>query len=659
MPLSVRRRWALCCAVLLAGAGVLAVLGAAGELPALGGLFAREAQHADEASLSAAAARGDAALHGPRLQGRDRPGPAATHGPVDVQVLDAGGQPIAGLRVVADWTPKDAPQEQDKSQPTTAEALTDSLGRVHFDDLSYTGAASVSAHPRTQFAEPAAEGLASSSVQFFTTARASLSVVIGPSPTVVVPSGEAAPEAAEPDGVPVLGSLPLIQGRYRVVSSEAELPSEPLARALVRGPEVALTVRRGLPFRLDVRLGGDGRALPGARWQVLPRLEWAADAFGSGHVPVRPGADAVIQARVEAPRGTISRRDASWETVIHPQAQRLEALYPLRPALDLVVVFPPEVLPFREEAWAAEVTVAGLTLDQPECSWVGTGRLRVSGGSHCVTEEVTVGGTIAGRWQVSGRALIGPDPRATVVVEVQVEPVPPDAPSESPAVLEFSFRLGDSVPLIDHLAIFRRLNTIDVGAADGSPLALALESPPPAGALRVHALTPEGLPAPGALVRVGGRSQQADAEGVARFEGLEPGQVTLSLLGAGAATSAQTVVVSSTTRDVDLRAGRGGTLDVELSDAEGNAIPIGTVRVTQPSGLPWIDFKDGTQRLDPFTDARGRRTLEGVEAGQVVVHGSYGTREVEQTVDLAEGQRLTVRLVLPVNRPEPAAPPAR
>ena len=136
--------------------------------------------------------------------------------------------------------------------------------------------------------------------------------------------------------------------------------------------------------------------------------------------------------------------------------------------------------------------------------------------------------------------------------------------------------------------------------------------------------------------------------------------MTLSLLGAGAATSAQTVVVSSTTRDVDLRAGRGGTLDVELSDADGNAIPIGTVRVTQPSGLPWIDFKDGTQRLDPFTDARGRRTLEGVEAGQVVVHGSYGTREMEQTVDLAEGQRLSVRLVLPVNRPaEPAAAPAR
>ena len=245
----------------------------------------------------------------------------------------------------------------------------------------------------------------------------------------------------------------------------------------MRGPEVALTVQRGLPFRLDVRLGGDGRALPGARWQVLPRLEWAADAFGSGRVPVRPGADAVIQARVEAPRGTIARRDASWETVIHPQAERLEALYPLRPALDLVVVFPPEVLPFREEAWAAEVTVAGLTLDKPERTWVGTGRLRVSGGSHCVTEEVMVSGTIAGRWRVSGRALIGPDPRATVVVEVQVEPVPADAPSESPAVLEFSFNLGDSVPLTDHFEIALGQGTIVVQAADGSLPAPAVVPP--------------------------------------------------------------------------------------------------------------------------------------------------------------------------------------
>lgn len=602
-----------------------------------------------------AEAAGDAG-HGPRLAGSARPPPGVTHGPVLVRVLDPAGQPVAGLRVLADRGQDPAP---DASGPPRLEVQdTDGLGLARFADLPYDGHASVAALARAQEGTRATEVVQSVSPPMRLVLRRTSSV--GPADGA---------DGQPPEGVPMLPDVPVLGRLFQGPGGGAGPQPDPrqdgtaheVASARVESPEVTLTVERLLPFRLDVRLGGDGRSLQGTRWQVTPRLEWAEDAFGSPRVPVRPGREASIGVRVQAPPGVVARRDAWWETWIHPAAERLEAVYPVRPALDLVVVFPGEALPFREEDWQAEITVAGLRLEHPDLAFVGNGRLRARGGSHCVTEKVTLGGTLAGRWSVSGEALIGPDPRATVVVEARLTPLPtptearPDEAPDKSTPLTFTFTLGGTdgeIRIVGGTAEWVAVDPALPTAGSTAP-----PPPPPPGALRVRALAPTGAPAVGALVRIGERTATTDAEGLARFDGLTPGGVQVAVLGAGATGAAQAQVESGRTRTIDVQPGAGGTLEVELCDADGNAIPIGTVRVDQPSGLPWIDLSGGVQRLDPFTDARGRRTLEGVETGRVRVTGSYGTREVSVEVDLAEGQRLPVRLVLPVDRPAPPPEP--
>lgn len=609
---------------LLGAAALLAVLELGGGWGGLGGLLGRRSERAEPVSLEADAARSDGAAHGPLLSGRARSAPAATHGPVDVVVRDRAGAPVEGLRVLAEGLPAPAPPEGEAPAPLTAEAFTDALGRARFEDLPYGGQVTLTATARTALPDAPAPW--------------------PPGPTRIKVLS----------GLPLLGRLgsPEQEGAPVLTFYPAREAVGVLAQVRVHGPEAELVVTRGLPLRIDVRLAGDGRALPAARYQLVPRLPWADEAWGATTVPAEAGAEVTVDVRVEAPRGTVARRDASFSTVIHPEAQRLEALYPLRPALDLVVLFPPEVLPFRESAWEPEVTVAGIRLERPELAWAGTGRLRVHGGSHGVTEPVEVGGVIDGRWRVSGRARMGPDPRESVVVEVRVEPLAPAEPPPEASTAEAggSIVVEGGAIVLEKLELVLRGSTVQLRLAPPDPQDAGGEvpAPPAPGALVVQALTSEGAPAAGAVVRVGERSARADAEGRVRFEALPAGPVTVSLLGAGAACSTEARVLPGATSDVVLRAGRGGTLEVELVDAQGHRIPMGTVHVDQPSGLPWLDLRDGVQRLDPFTDAAGRRTLEGVEAGHLTVHGSYGTRQVSVEVDLAEGQRLPVRLVLPV-----------
>lgn len=52
--------------------------------------------------------------------------------------------------------------------------------------------------------------------------------------------------------------------------------------------------------------------------------------------------------------------------------------------------------------------------------------------------------------------------------------------------------------------------------------------------------------------------------------------------------------------------------------------------------MPWVDEHDGVQRVDPFTDHRGRRRLERVEGGEVELSARWGTRRGSVKVEVRE-----------------------
>jgi hypothetical protein len=132
----------------------------------------------------------------------------------------------------------------------------------------------------------------------------------------------------------------------------------------------------------------------------------------------------------------------------------------------------------------------------------------------------------------------------------------------------------------------------------------------------------------------------------------------LRVNGAGATATALAEVEAGRTIEVDVRTTDGGTLVVEVVDALGRPLPYATLTVVQQAGLPWIDLDGDAQRIDPYTDVHGKRTLRRVEANLVKVKAAFGSRSAEADVQVGEGETARVRLVLRHAEPPPPEPPA-
>ncbi len=170
--------------------------------------------------------------------------------------------------------------------------------------------------------------------------------------------------------------------------------------------------------------------------------------------------------------------------------------------------------------------------------------------------------------------------------------------------------------------------------------------------LIVRVLRRDGAPAVDCRVAVDdewpGVSLTTDARGRAHFRGLRSGKVLVVARQAGLLPmTGGTKLSSGKVTKLTLREGSGGSLDIEVVDDDGKPLSYATLRVATPSRLPWLDVHDGIQRLDPFADHRGRRTLEHVEPGSILIHTYWGSRKGEQRLKLAEGERKSVRIVLP------------
>ncbi|MGE0192174.1 MAG: hypothetical protein AB7T63_09040 [Planctomycetota bacterium] len=95
---------------------------------------------------------------------------------------------------------------------------------------------------------------------------------------------------------------------------------------------------------------------------------------------------------------------------------------------------------------------------------------------------------------------------------------------------------------------------------------------------------------------------------------------------------------------------RPATLDLRVVDAAGSPIPFAEIAVDLGEGTdPWTDIAGGVQRIDPFVDAAGQRTLHGLPFGPARIHAWVGSAlEGCVDVDLEAGLQQAAILVVTV-----------
>jgi hypothetical protein len=613
---------------------------------------------AEESALEAAAA----AAHregGPRLEAGPGATARATHGPVLVRVLDPRGAPCAGVRVESWTAPEKAAVKESSGQkpeevphsgwnpeaPTpphdVLRTLTDAAGVARFADLPYDGRAEVRVRSRLNETEEQERESVRDGMGAWAEAGAPPVFTF----RLALPAREGAPEGQE---APVTADSE--EMKIEVIQPP---PPDLLAKATVEGPEVTLTIDPGLPLSVDVREGGAGRLRRDAPVLVRPRVPWASPPTGDTRVQAKPGHEVTIRCRAQAPEGWVARLEAAWLATIHPLATRLHAVYPLRPAVDVIVEFPQEVMPYRAEDWAGEINVAGVTLEAPDLHVDGRGHLRVRGGAHLVGDSVTVSGTLGTRWSVQGVGIMGSDPRQPVRVVARAEPRAPPTPTVEhanepiqidlgPAFSGKSFVLGDSAFM--KVLVQNGRDQTERRAQETSH-----------GPLPLRVIGWDGAPAAGAHVPWLGQVHVADAQGRVVLEGVPTGTHPLQVLGAGAPLSLSVGAGPLPRAEQVVTATAGGTLEVEVVDALGRALPYAHVALVLPGELPVMDCVDGLQRIDPYTDAAGRRTYRFVPPGKVTVKAWFGTRSSEVQVEVMPGAPIAARVVLPVHE-APAGP---
>jgi hypothetical protein len=419
----------------------------------------------------------------------------------------------------------------------------------------------------------------------------------------------------------------------------------------VTGPEVAITIDVGLPLDVDVRDVCEGRRL-NAPWQATPRLEWQEDAHDQATVPRTGGS---LEIDVTAPVGWVADPSERWDLHVHPQARRLVALVPARAEVEVIAAFPPEALPVRESNWEPRVTVASRAPSVLDLSLRGDGQLGIGGVPHFMGEEVVIGGRLRGRFTTSGRGVLDESPRASLVVPIACE----DLQLFTDAEIE---RLSTEVGRVE-LLLLNSLGRSSITCSSPWVYPRRIDPDPPVGAVHVRVRLPSGSPAFDARVATVHGGAVADREGRAVLGTLPAGPVEITVWGAGAVTTVRTDVTAGETAKLEVGTTLGGALDVEVVDALARPLPFAKLAVAQPSNLPWVDIDGEVQRVDPYTDVHGKRTLRMVEPGAVKVKATYGSRSAESEVTVVEGETKRLRLVL--RHPEPkeasaegAPPPA-
>jgi len=157
--------------------------------------------------------------------------------------------------------------------------------------------------------------------------------------------------------------------------------------------------------------------------------------------------------------------------------------------------------------------------------------------------------------------------------------------------------------------------------------------------LRVTALGWDGAPLPDATI---GKAK-ADAHGLVTLTGLYPGERKVTVKAPGHFPIHGSVTLKpGEAGTLTVKERVGARLEVLVVDAEERPRPSASIAIP---GCVVFDVVDGVQRVDMFTDARGRRSFARVEPGAVVVHATWGSHGGRELVTLRDGETTSVTIV--------------
>ena len=235
-------------------------------------------------------------------------------------------------------------------------------------------------------------------------------------------------------------------------------------------------------------------------------------------------------------------------------------------------------------------------------------------------------------------------------LEVEEESEPVDAKFESPFRWPMPTSFRETIDARIPIAALAEPTILDHNEVDFDLGTTIIETtgPPTFGSLRVELRGLDGRSLRDVPVAVLGSSGTTDRAGIATLVGVPAGSRDLTVHDPGRLFEHATALVAadSETR-LTVHEIEGGTLELEVVDAEGSPAPFARFTIHSELGPAWIDIDDaGEQRLDPFTDARGRRTCRRISPGKVTVVTDHGDGHAKVEVELRNGESQALRLEL-------------
>ncbi len=441
-------------------------------------------------------------------------------------------------------------------------------------------------------------------------------------------------DATNPDGKYVF-----VLVRDGVVQAIAPNQPSSLLHAPVEQPELMLQPATGLPLHVRIESSVRGRALPGVSWGVMPRFhtpafdEWRKGGQAGYPLPVAHGRDTTVKFTLAGDLDAHMATDKHhYKVRVHPGARSLDAVLPLRPMARILVLFdPPEGT--EDRLWRPKKLYLG-TWSEAHVTGDAHQRYLVKGVPHIPGEPIEISGLL-GTWKITAKGRMPVDAEETLVLHAQAKKV---HIVKSQATAKITYTNG--------IALTSGSVKFDITAIE--PIELDLYKPAEKALPRkfdVAVVDGSGRPVERAVVYIGTHGSSTDKKGIARFENLVPGTHVLKVWGTGPSWQDE-VTVPEGSGAIRVTARVPGTVRLRVVDAEGNPMPYAKVEVQQPSVLAWSDVVDGVQRISPFTDHRGRRTLYNLETGNVLIKVSLGTRSAKKLIKVRPGQVTTARIVL-------------
>ncbi|MEZ6010127.1 MAG: hypothetical protein R3F05_20520 [Planctomycetota bacterium] len=431
----------------------------------------------------------------------------------------------------------------------------------------------------------------------------------------------------------------------------------------VLGPEVVLRLAQGLPLQVrlvDVRNDVEPSGLI---WRVEPSLAKSeSGARSTTWIPLSPGERGFVSVvHVERPGEPWPSDVCMLDDVsVSARAQELVAFVPLWPEAEVALEGS-----LASDAADGRITVQcaidGQDLFGPRVESRGPGQLSVRGIPH------RSGGWLAGSLRVGAERLefAGSLPARVGAPLVLSLHAPGQAPPDPGASLGTPYGLGVLVEGVgdDAQGADGGLGeiTVDVEAIvagehdDELPSGFSIEAmewddDKPAAALTVQVVAAPGVGFASMQASVDGQTRALDASGRARFEGIRAWHVLVHAADDDGVVGTRSVALRpGDDKEVELHVTRGATLDVTVVDTQGRPVPFAKLRLAAAGD--WYDLEGTRQRIDPFVDVHGRRTLHAVPvgpdgAGRVTVWvEAHGRRHGSGSVDVRAGGREKLRIV--------------